>query len=155
MPGLNGIGTVKLIKAAFPETPILMLTVFDDDQKIFDAICAGADGYMLKNRSLDKLLDAVREVQQGGAPMSPSIAKRVLQLFQNQNSFKTSEEFNLSNREKEVLGLLVDGASYKMIADKLTIGYDTVHSHIKKIYKKLHVNSMSEAVSKALKNKLT
>lgn len=155
MPGLNGIGAVKLIKESNPELCVLMLTVFDDDQKIFDAICAGADGYILKKTSLERLLDAVREAHQGGAPMTPSIARKVLALFQNKNTIKPNDEFNLSAREKDVLALLVDGASYKMIADKLEIGYDTVHSHIKRIYKKLHVNSMSEAVAKALRNNLT
>ncbi len=154
MPGMNGIEAVKLIKQKFPEKHILMLTVFDDDKKIFGAICAGASGYMLKNSSLEKLIDAVKEVNLGGAPMTPSIAKRVIELFQQQNTFTTSEEFDLSPREKDVLSLLVKGASYKMIANQLSIGYDTVNSHIKKIYKKLHVNSMSEAVAKAINNKL-
>lgn len=155
LPGINGIDAVKLIRKNDLELPILMLTVFDDDQKIFDAICAGASGYLLKNKSLDQLIEAVKEVSLGGAPMSPSIAKRVLELFQKQNKFETADDFNLSPREKDVLAYLVKGSSYKMIADELQIGYDTVHTHIKKIYKKLHVNSMTEAVAKALKNKLT
>jgi DNA-binding NarL/FixJ family response regulator len=154
MPGMNGIDAVKKIRSKHAELEILMLTVFDDDQKIFDAIVAGANGYILKNRSLNRLMDAVKEVHEGGAPMTPSIAKKVLKLFQQANKPETSEEFNLSVREKEVLALLVKGASYKMIADQLKIGYDTVHSHIKNIYKKLRVNSMSEAVAKAIKNKL-
>ena len=155
LPGINGIEAVRRIRKTNTELPILMLTVFDDDEKIFGAICAGASGYMLKNKSLDQLIDAVREVSLGGAPMTPSIAKRVLELFQKQNKFETADDFNLSPREKDVLGHLVKGNCYKMIADELQIGYDTVHSHIKKIYKKLHVNSMTEAVAKALKNRLT
>ena len=131
LPGINGIEAVRRIRKTNTELPILMLTVFDDDEKIFGAICAGASGYMLKNKSLDQLIDAVREVSLGGAPMTPSIAKRVLELFQKQNKFETADDFNLSPREKDVLGHLVKGNSYKMIADELQIGYDTVHSHIR------------------------
>lgn len=155
IPVLSGIEAVRLIAKNFPEIKVIMLTVFDDDKKIFDAICAGASGYILKNSSLDKITDAVADVSMGGAPMTPAIAKRVLELFQKQNTVSISEEFNISPREKEVLGLLVKGASYKMIADQLNISFETVHSHIKKIYRKLQVNSMSEAVAKAINNKLT
>ncbi len=154
MPEISGVDAVKKIRSKNPELEILMLTVFDDNQNIFEAIVAGANGYILKNRSLDRLLEAVKEVHEGGTPMSASIANKVFKLFQKQNNPAVSEDYKLSEREKEVLALLVKGASYKMVGDHLKISYDTVHSHIKNIYKKLRVNSMSEAVVFALKNRL-
>lgn len=155
MPGLNGIEAVRMIRTFNAEVQILMMTIFDDDDKIFDAICAGANGYLLKSQSLDKILDAIREVKDGGSPMSSSIARKVLVLFQQNNPVKPTEEFHLTAREKDVLTCLVEGDSYKMIADRLEIGYATVNTHVKSIYKKLHVNSVAEAISKAMKNKLT
>jgi len=153
MPGINGIEGVKLIRKNFPTVQILMLTVFDDDEKVFAAIKAGAAGYILKNTEPNNLLQAISEVYNGGAPMTPGIAKKVLHQFQ---AILPEEEkdYHLSIREKEVLGLLVDGLSYKMIAGKLNITYDTVRAHMKKIYEKLHVSSMTEAVVKALNQKL-
>ena len=153
MPGMNGIEGVKLIRKNFPTVQILMLTVFDDDEKVFAAIKAGAAGYILKNAEPNNLLQAISEVYNGGAPMTPGIAKKVLHQFQ---AILPEEEkdYHLSIREKEVLGLLVDGLSYKMIAGKLNITYDTVRAHMKKIYEKLHVASMTEAVAKALHQKL-
>src|SRR4029079_2338681 len=153
MPGMNGIEGVKQIRKNFPTLQILMLTVFDDDEKVFSAIKAGAGGYILKNAEPNNLLHAVSEVYNGGAPMTPNIARKVLSQFQ---AFLPEEEkdYHLSLREKEVLGLLVDGLSYKMIAGKLNITYDTVRAHMKKIYEKLHVASMTEAVAKALNQKL-
>jgi len=153
MPGMNGIEGVKLIRKNFPTVQILMLTVFDDDEKVFAAIKAGAAGYILKNTEPNNLLQAISEVYNGGAPMTPGIAKKVLHQFQ---AILPEEEkdYHLSIREKEVLGLLVDGLSYKMIAGKLNITYDTVRAHMKKIYEKLHVSSMTEAVVKALNQKL-
>jgi DNA-binding NarL/FixJ family response regulator len=153
MPGMNGIEGVKLIRKNFPTVQILMLTVFDDDEKVFAAIKAGAAGYILKNAEPGKLLQAISEVYNGGAPMTPGIAKKVLHQFQ---AIMPDEEknYHLSTREKEVLGLLVDGLSYKMIAANLNITYDTVRAHMKKIYEKLHVASMTEAVAKALNQKL-
>jgi len=153
MPGMNGIQGVKLIRKNFPTVQILMLTVFDDDEKVFAAIKAGAAGYILKNTEPNNLLQAISEVYNGGAPMTPGIAKKVLHQFQ---AILPEEEkdYHLSIREKEVLGLLVDGLSYKMIAGKLNITYDTVRAHMKKIYEKLHVSSMTEAVVKALNQKL-
>lgn len=150
MPGMNGIEGVKLIRKNFPTVQILMQTVFDDDEKVFAAIKAGAAGYILKNTDPKNILEAVREVYTGGAPMTPSIARKVLQQFQQPQK----DDFNLSVREKEVLSLLVDGLSYKMISDKLNITYDTVRAHMKKIYEKLHVSSMTEAVAKAINQKL-
>ncbi len=152
MPGMNGIDGVKLIRRNFPTVQILMLTVFDDDEKVFAAIKAGAGGYILKNIEPKKLLTAISEVYNGGGPMTPGIAKKVLHQFQA--ILPEEEDYHLSMREKEVLGLLVDGLSYKMIAAKLNITYDTVRAHMKKIYEKLHVASMTEAVAKAINQKL-
>lgn len=153
MPGLSGIEGVRLISKNFPTVQVLMQTIFDDDEKIFAAIKAGAGGYILKNTQATRLLESIREVYNGGAPMTPSVAKRVLKQLQSQN-VSGKDEFNLSHREMEVLALLVQGLSYKMIADKLHITYDTVRAHIKKIYEKLHVSSMTEAVAKAINQKL-
>ncbi len=130
-----------------------MLTVFDDDEKVFAAIKAGAGGYILKNAEPNNLLHAISEVYNGGAPMTPDIARKVLHQFQTILPGE-KEEYNLSPREKEVLRLLVDGLSYKMIAGKFNITYDTVRAHMKKIYEKLHVASMTEAVAKAINQKL-
>ncbi len=153
MPGMNGIEGVKLIRRNFPTVQILMLTVFYDDEKVFAAIKAGATGYLLKNVEPGTLLQAISEVYNGGAPMTPGIARKVLNQFQNYQSGE-EKDYRLSVREKEVLGLLVDGYSYKMIAAKLNITYDTVRAHMKKIYEKLHVTSMTEAVAKAINQKL-
>ena len=153
MPGMNGIEGVKLIRRNFPTIQILMLTVFDDDEKVFAALKAGAAGYILKNTEPGNLLHAISEVYGGGAPMTPGIARRVLQQFQTILP-EEGRDYHLSIREKEVLGLLVDGLSYKMIAGKLNITYDTVRAHMKKIYEKLHVASMTEAVAKAINQKL-
>lgn len=154
MPGINGIDAVKNIRRKYPDQVILMLTTFDDDEKIFDAICAGASGYIIKSKSLRHLLDAVKEAYEGGAPMSPSIARKVLQLFKEKNAPGDADSFHLTDREKEVLVHLINGSSYKMIAADMKLSYDTVHSHIKNIYKKLQVNSVSEAVSKAMRLRL-
>ncbi len=154
MPGLNGIEGVKLIKKHFPAIQILMQTAFDDDVKVFAAIQAGATGYILKNTKPLSLIDAIYEVYNGGAPMTPAIARKVLFQFNKFASEIPKEEYNLSVRESEVLALLVKGFSYKMIADKMNITYDTVRAHMKKIYEKLHVSSMTEAVAKAINKKL-
>ena len=155
MPGMSGIEAAALIHQEFPLLPVLMQTVFEDESKVFAAICAGANGYILKITSPAKLLEAIKEVAEGGSPMTPSIAAKVLKMFKDQNpKANTGNNFDLSSRENEILSLLVDGLSYKLIADKLFISYETVHSHIKNIYQKLHVNSVNEAISKALRNKL-
>ena|SRR5258705_7047850 len=153
MPGMNGIEGVKLIRKNFPTVQILMLTVFDDEEKVFAAIKAGANGYILKNAQPKNLLHAISEVYNGGAPMTPGIARKVLHQFQTMLP-EEEKDYHLSIREKEVLGLLVNGLSYKMIAGKLNITYDTVRAHMKKIYEKLHVASMTEAVAKAIIQKL-
>ena len=155
MPKMSGIETVKIIRNSFPGLPILMLTGFEDDDKVFDSICAGANGYILKNASMDLLINQIHEAYLGGAPMTPVIARKVLNMFSASFvNHQENENYNLSKREKEVLKLLVNGKSYKVIATELAISYETVHSHIKKIYHKLHVSSIGEAVSKTIKQKI-
>ena len=153
MPGMNGIEAVKVIRNNFPTVQVLMFTVFDDDEKVFAAIKAGAGGYILKNAEPQNLLHAISEVYNGGAPMTPGIARKVLLQFQDMLPDE-NKDYHLSQREKEVLALLVEGHPYKMIASKLNITYDTVRAHMKKIYEKLHVASMTEAVAKAINQKL-
>lgn len=153
MPGTNGINGLQQIRAVNDEVKIVMLTVFDDNKNVFDAIKSGANGYILKKTPPAKLLEYIMEAAGGGAPMTSSVATQVLKMFSQINSPK-SEDYQLSDREKEVLQFLVDGYSYKMIASEMYIAIDTVRSHIKKIYEKLHVNSKSEAVAKAFKNKI-
>ena len=154
MPGITGIEAVKIAKEKFPEVKILMETIFDDNDKIFNSICNGAEGYILKTTPPVQLLAAIKEIYQGGAPMTPSIASKVLKMFKNKPAENTSEEFNLTEREKEILRWLVEGMSYKRIADTCFISIDTVSGHIKNIYKKLRVHSKSEAVAKAIKGKI-
>ncbi|HRN36480.1 MAG TPA: response regulator transcription factor [Flavobacteriales bacterium] len=155
MPGMNGIEGVKAIRTRWPQARILMQTVFEDDAKVFDAICAGASGYILKTASMDEVVKAIRDVYQGGAPMTPSIATKILACFRRMEAVPgASMDYNLSDREREVLGLLVKGKSYKMIAAELAISFHTVNSHIRNIYDKLHVGNCTEAVSKALKDGL-
>ena len=153
MPGTNGIEGLKKIRARNTDVKILMLTVFDDNKNVFEAIRNGANGYVLKKTPPAKLLEYIEEAASGGAPMTASIATQVLKMFSQVNTSQ-NDDYNLSDREKQVLQLLVDGYSYKMIASEMFISIDTVRSHIKKIYEKLHVNSKSEAVAKAFKDKL-
>lgn len=152
MPGIGGVEGVKQIKQAAPLTKVVMHTMFDDDNRIFDSICAGADGYLLKNTSPMQLITALQEVMQGGAPMSPFVAQKVFQFFRNQQ--QPVSDFNLTNRETMILELLVKGNSYKMIADKSNVTIDTVKKHLQNIYHKLHVNCGTEAVAKALQHKI-
>jgi len=153
MPGINGIEGLKKVRTVDQEVKVLMLTVFDDNKNVFQAISNGANGYILKKTPPARLLEYITEAQTGGAPMTASIATQVLKMFTSMNSEK-GEDYNLSDREKQVLQFLVEGYSYKMIASEMFIAIDTVRSHIKKIYEKLHVNSKSEAVAKAFKDKL-
>ena len=154
MPIVNGIEGVKLIRENYSDIKILMQTVFEEDEKIFASICAGADGYILKKTSPVKLIDSINEVMAGGAPMTPSIARQVLHLFNKQNQKSGNSLFDLSVRELEILSLLVKGLSYKMIAEKCFISYSTVNTHIKHIYEKLQVHSVVEAVSKAISQRI-
>jgi DNA-binding NarL/FixJ family response regulator len=150
MPGRSGIEAVKRIRAMNIPVPIIMLTVFDDTEHVFDAICAGASGYLLKNQLSVKLFDAMDEVLNGGAPMSPSIAHMVISSMQK----PITDQYHLTAREKEILSSLSKGNSYKLMAAEFSISVDTVRAHIKKIYEKLQVHSQTEAVSKALKERL-
>jgi DNA-binding NarL/FixJ family response regulator len=148
MPGTNGIEGVKRIKKQSPAVFIIMQTVFEDDEKIFTAIQAGAHGYFLKKTKPDKLIEGIRDVLEGGAPMTPSVARKVLHMLAWQSSNRSNNEFDLTEREVEILSMLAKGMSYKMIADAGGITFHTVNSHLKKIYEKLHVHSATEAVSK-------
>ena len=149
MPGISGIEAVQLIKKKYPEVQICMQTVFEENEKIFAAICSGASGYILKDSSPDKYINAIIDTHQGGSPMTPTIARKVLTMFQNQNS-KVRDFAELTQSEKKVLELLVRGMSYKMIASELNVSFPTVNFHLKNIYKKLHVNSSNEAIRMAL-----
>jgi len=154
MPGISGIEGVRQVKELFPEIKVLMETIFEDDEKIFDSICAGAEGYILKNTPPVEILKAIKEVYEGGSPMTPTIANRVLKMVKSQQPSGSKNIFNLTEREKEILSCLVEGMSYKLIAAECSISIDTVNVHIKNIYKKLQVHSKSEAVAKALKKNL-
>lgn len=171
MPGMNGIEATAVVKEVSPETQVVMLTVSEEEDRIFQALRNGATGYLLKKSGPDELVESVRLVQKGGSPMSPAIARKVLQFFHltNTSSFSTaaataanktmeSDDDGLSTgltpREQEILEALVDGLSYKMIAAKHFISTDTVKNHIQGIYRKLHVNSKGEAISYALKRGL-
>ncbi len=155
MPGMNGIEATKILKKEFPQINILIQTVFFEDKYIFDAICAGASGYILKSTSPAGYVEAIAEVQAGGSPITPGIARRMLELFKNiAQPAPATNQYQLTNQEKKVLQLLVEGKSYKMIAAELFISTDTVKSHIRNIYSKLHVNSGTEAVSKAIRDKI-
>ncbi len=154
MPGINGIEAVQLVKKNEPYIKIIMQTVFDDDDRVFQSICAGAVGYILKKTGPLDILEAIREANKGGAPITPSVAIKILSMFKKQVIPQKNTDIKLSERETEILTQLTKGLSYKMIADTCSISIDTVRFHIKNIYEKLHVNSMTEAVSKALKDKL-
>lgn len=158
MPGLNGIEITKKICEKFPHIKILIQTVFNDSEKIFLALCAGVSGYILKNDPPYKFIEAIKEVYNGGAPISSAVAKKVFEFFTHQNIILVSpgsEDYHLSEREKEVLHLMVEGFNYKAIAEKIFISYETVRTHVKNIYKKLHVTSRNEAVTKALQQGLS
>lgn len=152
MPGVDGIDGLRIIKERSPQTFIIMHTVLEDEERLFKCLCSGANGYILKNTSFVNLLDAIDNVLHGGAPLSPPIAKKVLQSFQVTSAGRLL--YNLSERETEILKYLVKGFSYKMIAAACYISLDTVRGHIRNIYTKLHVNCGREAVAKALRDKI-
>ncbi len=155
MPGIDGVEAVEQIRQRHPEIRILMQTVFDDQERIFAAICAGAHGYILKNTLPAKMIESIHDVYQGGAPMTPEVASKVLRMLAVTRPTEPAQiAHQLTAREKEVLKLLVEGKAYKWIAAELDITYDTVRAHIKKIYEKLHVSSMTEAVAKAIHHKI-
>ena len=147
MPGTNGLEGLSIIRGTAPQTHVLMFTVFDDNEKIFQAICNGASGYLLKKTPPAKILEAIYEVHNGGAPITSSIAKKILQMFPKTPA-RSTEIDKLATREQEILQLLMKGYSYKMIAAELNISIETVRTHIKRIYEKLHVHSASEAIAK-------
>ena len=151
MPGINGVEAVRQIREYDLTTQIIMLTVFDDNKHVFDALMAGANGYLLKRNVSDRLVLAIQEVLEGGAPMSPSIARLVIDQLHIQ---KPTNQYMLSEREKEILKSLSKGNSFKLIAADLGISFETVRTHIKRIYDKLHVHSQGEAISKAIHEKL-
>lgn len=152
MPKMSGLEGLKAIKQVRPTTKIIMFTVFDDDEQVFNCICAGADGYLLKHTPPLRLISALQEAMEGGAPMSPQIASKVLHHFRN--NAKPAHNYNLSERELEILQYLVKGYSYKMIASECFISFDTVKKHLSNIYTKLHVSCGTEAVAKALRDKI-
>lgn len=151
LPGMSGIDGVRQLKRRYPALQILMLTVYTTNELVFEAICAGACGYLLKDTPPTRLLDAIREVRDGGAPMSAEIARKVVTMFQSLGSSKKPEDTTLSLREFQVLKLLADGHSYKTAAHALSLSVDTLRFHVRNIYEKLHVHSKSEALLKAFR----
>jgi DNA-binding NarL/FixJ family response regulator len=152
MPEVDGIDGLRIIKEKYPETYIIIHTVLEDDERLFECLCRGANGYILKNTSFVYLLEAIDNVLHGGAPLSPAIAKKVLRSFQQTGQGRL--QYHLTEREKEILKQLVKGFSYKMIAGNCHISVDTVRGHIRNIYSKLHVNCGREAVAKALRDRI-
>ncbi len=153
LPGMSGIKGMGVIKEKYPDIDIIMLTVYHDSHKIFNALRAGASGYLLKHTSLPEIKESILKLVEGGAPMSPQIARKVISHFQ-ENAPKHNPESNLTPREHDIVNGLVDGLSYKMIADRYDISIDTVRAHIRNIYKKLHVNSKAEVIAKSLKGEI-
>jgi DNA-binding NarL/FixJ family response regulator len=150
LPGIQGVDVVASLRLLLPNTPILVLTVHGEDHFVFDALCAGACGYLLKDVEPSRLLAAIREVHLGGAPMSPEVARRVVSMFQKFSSPRSKSV--LSERELQVLRLLAEGDSYKTCADRLSVSIDTIRFYVRRIYERLHVHSKSEAVIKALRD---
>jgi DNA-binding NarL/FixJ family response regulator len=151
LPGMSGIDGMKLIKQDYPDVDIVMLTVYNDADKIFQSLCAGATGYLLKNTPLEEIKEGIELLTRGGSPMSPQIARKVIDFF---GSEKKKVASPLSEKEKEIVVGLVDGLSYKLIADRMSISLETVRFHIKNIYRKLHVHSKAEVISKSLKGEI-
>jgi DNA-binding NarL/FixJ family response regulator len=153
LPGMSGIEGTRLLKARFPSMQIVILTIYDDDDRIFQALCAGASGYLLKNTPAERLIEAIRDVARGGSPVSPEIARRIITLFQTVHPPDRSEN-ELTAHEIRILKLLVDGHNYKTAAVELKVSVNTISFHVRHIYEKLQVHSKSEAVAKALRNHL-
>jgi len=157
LPGMSGIDGMRLIKEDHPETDIIMLTVYDDWQKIFDSLRAGASGYLIKNTPLTEIKRSIETVRNGGSVMSPEIARKVMEHFSSPSAGRTQKgkpESLLTPKEKEIVIGLVDGLSYKLLADRMDISIDTIRFHIKNVYKKLHVNSKAEVISKSLRGEI-
>jgi len=153
LPGMSGIEGIRIIKERYPEMQILMLTVYDDDDRIFDALCAGASGYLLKRTPPAKLLDNIREAMSGGAPVSPEVATRVIKFFREFHSAER-EDYELTPHETRLLKLLTEGYNYQTAAEKLGVSYNTIKFHVRNIFDKLQVHSKSEAVVKAMRDRL-
>lgn len=153
LPGISGIEGTRMLKQRYPAIQVIILTVYDDDERIFQALCAGAFGYLLKNTPPARLIESIREVANGGAPVSPEIARRVITLFQKVRPLERAE-YELTPHEIRVLKLLVEGHNYKTAAAELQVSVNTISFHVRRIYEKLHVHSKSEAVAKALRAKL-
>ncbi|MBI3950449.1 MAG: response regulator transcription factor [Acidobacteria bacterium] len=153
LPGMSGIEGIRLLKERYRTVSLVMLTVYDDDERIFEALCAGASGYLLKKTPPARLLESLTEVQQGGAPMSPEVARRVVTLFRDVRPPERAD-YNLTPHETRLLKLLVDGHNYKTAAVELSVSVHTISFHMRHIYEKLHVHSKHEAVAKALRNRL-
>ena len=153
LPGMSGIDGIRALRERFPQVPILALTIYDSDAQVFDALCAGASGYLLKNTPPGRLLESLEDVARGGAPMSPEVARRVVRLF---HAFRppARAEYNLTPQQNELLRLLVDGHHKKTAAHEMGISVNTVSFHLKNIYEKLQVHSKSEAVAKALRERI-
>jgi DNA-binding NarL/FixJ family response regulator len=153
LPGMNGIEGIRILKERYPDLLILMLTVYDDDERIFDAMCAGASGYLLKKTPPAKLLDGLEEIVSGGAPMSPEVARRVIALFRDIRP-PDRADYQLTPHETRLLKLFVEGHNYKTAAAELGVSVNTINFHVRNVYDKLQVHSRSEAVAKALLNRL-
>jgi len=153
LPGISGIEGIRQLKQLYPEIHLLVLTVYSDDERIFDAICAGACGYLLKKTPPSKLLDGIAEVANGGAPMSPEVARRVVELFRTTQA-PERESYHLTPHEVRLLQLLVNGRNRKTAASELGVSVHAITFHLRQIYEKLHVHSRSDAVVKALRNRL-
>ncbi|MCS5539393.1 MAG: response regulator transcription factor [Roseibacillus sp.] len=153
LPGIDGIAALSKFKEIIPDTRVIILTVFDDAAKIFRAVCAGASGYVLKASGTDKIGESIRQVMRGGAPMTPEVAKKVLDAFANSDLMPGTEggDYGLTAREQEILRLLAEGLLKKEIADALSISVNTVSTHLRRVYDKLHVNTNTGAVAKALR----
>ncbi len=153
LPGMNGIDGIRILKELYPQMTVLMITVYDDDERIFDALCAGAGGYLLKRTPPAKLLENIREAVSGGAPMSPEVASRVIRLFREVRP-PEKVEYDLTPHETRLLKLLVEGHNYTTASAELRVSYNTIKFHMRHIYEKLQVHSKSEAVAKALQNRI-
>lgn len=153
LPGMSGIEGLKLLRARHPALPLVMLTVYDDDERIFDALCAGASGYLLKKTAPSRLIESLREAAAGGAPMSPEVARRVIALFRDVRP-PARADYDLTPHERRILGMLVEGHNYKTAAAALGVSVNTVSFHVRHVYEKLQVHSRSDAVAKALRERI-
>lgn len=152
LPGMSGIEGMKILKERYPDCDLVVFSVFNDYKKIFDSLCAGATGYLLKNTPFEEIKEGIESLAKGGSPMSPQIARKVIDFFKPQQKLKKISP--LSDKEKEIVVGLVDGLSYKLIADRLSISIETVRFHIKNIYRKLHVHGKAEVISKSLRGEI-